>query len=299
MRLIREGLANFRLNVALWPGLYAGRLGLALLFTLPFFIIVDSGLSRSAFAEVLMQRWSVDVLAEYFATHENVFVNLLVFLIFLGLASFLVRQFIAGGIYHAYMSGSRTTLALFWSESGCRFKGHIKISALMIPVYAVLVIVGMIFSSLVPDDTFGPFLEDSLKTNLLQVVIVFVLITPGLLISELLRLRLAASPEEKLSDAFRAVLNFLWRNIVRLYGSYLAYFVPFVVIWLVVEKSALMITGNLGNSLGVAVELILFQICALAQVAQSLLFVATVGPILRSEHPGRFRQTIQGELGLD
>ena len=53
-------------------------------------------------------------------------------------------------------------------------------------------------------------------------------------------------------------------------GVYAAYFVPFVLVWLAVEGLALVITGGMGNMFGAVIEFLLFQICSLVRVWQSL-----------------------------
>jgi hypothetical protein len=62
---------------------------------------------------------------------------------------------------------------------------------------------------------------------------------------------------------------------------YHLYFVPMVLLWLLIEKLALVVTAGLANMIGVFLELLLFQVCSLARTGHSLLFVATVGPMAR------------------
>ncbi len=297
--MIKRGVSNFRRNLVLWPGLYIARLCLALVFTLPFFIVIDSGLSSSAYAEVLLKSWSLDVISEYFLTHENVFTSFVVVLVVYSFGMFIVKQFLNGGIYVSYLSPDRTDLKTFFGEAAALFRGNFRISLLMIPIYTILLLVGVFVAAYVPSSLFGGFREGQMISGLARFGVIYLFLVPGLLLSELMRLRLASEPGESSADALRAVLNFLKANIVRLYGLYLIYFVPFLLVWIVMENLALMVTGGLVSRVGVTLELILFQVCALLHVGQSLLFTASVAPIMADSHPGRFRQSAQGELKLD
>jgi hypothetical protein len=72
-----------------------------------------------------------------------------------------------------------------------------------------------------------------------------------------------------------------------------------VILWLIIEKTALVVTGGLGNIIGVFLELIVFQICSFARTGQSLLFTATVGPMARETLTARPDVPQPEEVGVD
>lgn len=137
-------------------------------------------------------------------------------------------------------------------------------------------------SQLIPSTLTGRYGKAATGGTIASIVVVAAFVLIGVIISESLRLHRAMRPERHGFRRVRDSLDFLRRNGVRLYGYYLVYLAPFVVIWLLVESAALYITGGLANGLGVLLELLLFQICACVRTGQSLLFTATAAPIFRA-----------------
>lgn len=281
MSPLREGWTNWRANIALVPALYGLKLALALLFTLPIFVMTSASIEYSAYPTRLVSGWDLDVISELFRANEGVAPTMLVVLISFVIIAFLVKQFLNGGLYSTYLKG-RLGLAAFLYESARQTTTNLKISILMLPVYLLLIFMGGQISRLIPSTLTGRFGAAALGAPIASVVVIAAFVLIGVIISESLRLHRAMHPERHGFRRVRDTLDFLRRNGVRLYGYYLVYLVPFVAIWLIVEMAALSITGGLANGLGVLLELLLFQICACVRTGQSLLFTATVAPIFRA-----------------
>ncbi len=299
MNLVKPGIANFARNRQLWPALYVGKLSLALLFTMPVFVVTDAVLSRSRFAEALLSTWSLDVVMEFAGTHGDLLPVFVAVLLFHAVAAFFLKQFLNGGLYSAFFSQETTNVSLFFGESGRLFRGNIRVSLLMVPVYTVLVIAGVFLAGLVPESVYGLLEGGVMRRMFGNLGIMFLVLIPGFLLSDLLRLHQAGHPSDSLRECFRLVLNFLKSNFVRLIGAYLICFVPYLLIWIIAEYLALILSKHLGFSIGTILELLLFQVCAWLQVGQSLLFTAIAASAYYHENPGRFRKDVQGELTFD
>jgi len=297
--ILRAGYDNFRHHLALWGWLYLTKLTLTLVVTIPFLILVDASLTSSFFARSLLKAWSFDVLIELFSARENILSSFFVILLFYTLLVFLFKQFLNGGIYHTYLSHSPVKAREFMAEAVSGFGGHIKISLVMGLFYVFLFAVGFTLAGFIPSDLFGNFGATSLYGSFLKLFILSLVLIIGGIISEMLRLRVTIFPDENIQLALRNVFTLYIIRIVKYYGIYLICLLPFLVVWLVMEKMALVVTAGMGNTLGVILELIFFQIAALLKVGQSLYFTATVAPDFRQLAPGRYDAITQGELGLD
>ena len=296
---IRQGLVGFRANIRIWLWLFVGRVGLALLLTLPLLAVADSSLSNSTFASALSRSWSLDVLNELFSSSENLLTTFLVVLVFYSVLVFLLKQFVTGGICYSFLSNKRVTARDFFGESGRLFVANLKISLVMLAVYFVLVIIGSMLARLLPVGVFGHYGSAGLLTLIGRFAVVALVLAVGTLFSDLFRLRVTAYPDLPIGESFRVTFDFYRGRLVKCYGIYLVYAVPYGLLWLLIEWLTVQLTGGLGSMVGVILEMVLFQLCVLAQQAQSLLVTATLAPMLRKEHPGRFRQVVQGELQFD
>ena len=297
--VISTGWRNFRRNLPLWGGLYVAKLLLALLFATPFLIMIEGSLANSPLARAMLSSWSLDVMIELFTVQPNVLTTFLVVLFFYGVAVFFLKQFLNGGIYYTYLYPGKTNLFTFFGESARQFRGNLKISLVMILVYLIAILVGSFVSSFVPDHMFGYFGAGGMRLMLARTAVVFVFLIAAFVLSDLLRLRYAAFPDELLSVSFKAVIVFYRAKFVKCYGIYLLYFVPLVVISFLFERLSLVTTAAIAGTIGVIIELVLFQISALLHVGQSLAVTASLSPILKQEQPGRFKEVTQGELQLD
>lgn len=298
MTTVAAGWANFREHGRLWPALYAVKLILSLLFTAPVWLMFGYGLEHSRAGSLIEQSWSLDVIVEMIAARDGAAVAFLVTLGSFVVAGFLIRQFLNGGLYAAYLKGANDHYEGFWSESGAGFFSHLAISGVMLPVYVVLVFVGQAVSAVVPDTLFGYYGSEYLAASGLRLVIVGAFVLLGVVISEALRYRRAACPGEPFRALVSGAVDFVRSHGVRMYGYYLLFLVPFVIVWVTVEAGALGVTGGLPGLGGVLMEAVLFQISAFVRTGQSLLFTATIGRLFRVTYPDLFT-SVQMELSLD
>jgi hypothetical protein len=281
MSALSHGWNNWRKNLVLVPVLYGVKLLLSLLFTVPILVMISGNLQYSGYARSLVSRWDFDVIGEVLRTQPGVAPTMIVVLFSFMVMAFLAKQFLNGGLYDSYLR-RRVLLPVFVAESARQTTSHLKISVFMLPIYLLLIFMGGQLSRLVPLSLTGYFGKAGVGGLVVRVVIIAAFVIIGVVISESLRLHRAAWPERAGWRRVKESLDFLRRNGVRLYGYYLLYLMPFVVVWVAVEGSAVWITGGLANGLGILLELMLFQICACVRTGQSLLFTATAAPIFRT-----------------
>ena len=104
---------------------------------------------------------------------------------------------------------------------------------------------------------------------------------PAVAFSDTLRSASVRTEGASLRPLLVEAFAFYRSHWVQLVGVYLALFVPFIVVWAMVEKSALLVTGALAHKTGVVAELVLFQLCSMMRTGQSLLFTASVAASYR------------------
>lgn len=279
MGAMQQGWVNFRKSLAMAGWLYLGKLILSLVFTLPLLAVINATLDNSAYASVLLKTWSLDVILELIHRHEDALPAFVSVLIFYAVAVFLFKQFLNGGIYSTYLRGSAVNVRQFFAESGALFRGNLKIAFFMLFVYFIMALISQAISAAIPSDITGHFGAASFGGTFARIGVLYLFLITASILSDLLRFRLVAFPDQRFFEQLRPAVDFYFRRIVKLNGIYYLYFIPMVLLWLVIEKLALVITGGLANMIGVFLELLLFQICSLARTGQSLLFVATVGPM--------------------
>ncbi len=286
--LIADGLRNFHCNRRLWGWLYLGKLAATLIFTLPVFIMVNPSLEYSDYAVPLLKSWSVGVIWELTMTHEQLFPTFLSVLLFLSLLVFLVKQFLNGGIYVSFLANTKTGVREFFAEGAALFTGNLKISLFMLVIYVPMLIASQIVVELVPADLFGSFGAFAFTKPIARVVLLYLFMITVSILSDCLRLHLVLHPAARFGERLREATNFYLVRLVKLNVLYYLYFVPFVLIWLLVEKLALTVTGGLGSVVGVWLELALFQLCSLLRTGQSLAFTASLAGPARGALGGRF-----------
>jgi len=132
-------------------------------------------------------------------------------------------------------------------------------------------------------DSFQQFGEASMYPLFLHLAVIYPHLILGTILSDLLRLQLANQPDEPFKRQFRTAMDTFRAQFVKLNGIYYLYFLPFVLMWLLIEYLAVQITGGLGNMFGVMLELILFQICSFLRTGQSLLVPATFARMLNAD----------------
>jgi hypothetical protein len=282
---IRTGVRVVKGNIPLLVGLYLGKLVLAAVATIPMQLIIYSRVDFSILARTLLKEWNLGLIAELVAATPNAATALILVVFMIGGLAFLVRQFLNGGIYAALSGDRAPDAAGFFANCGRMFLAHLRISAAMAPVYLGLLIVSLFVVSVMPSRMFGWWGNGWLYVVIARFGVTGAILMVGSVGSDIIRLQATRYPNETLGFWIKRALNYLRYRVVQTIGAYLVYAIPMLAIWLLVERLALTATGGLQNTLGVAIELMLFQICSLIGVGQSLLFVATIAP-MTAESPG-------------
>ncbi|MCP4684386.1 MAG: hypothetical protein GY867_02960 [bacterium] len=290
MQDVARGWQNFRRHFAVAGWLYLGKLSLSLVFALPLLAVVSGTLDNSAFASVLLKTWSFDVIRELLHRHEEVLPAFVAVLIFYSVAVFFFKQFVNGGIYFTFMAARGVVVKSFFAEAAGLFRGNLKISLFMLFVYSTLAIMSQSVAAMIPEDLTGHFGEAAFGGAFMHLVCLYVFLIPASILSDVLRLRLAAFPDQKFLSQLRPAVNFYLRRFVKLHSIYYLYFLPMVILWLIIERSALALTGGLANIIGVFLEMVLFQLCSFARTSQSLLFTASIAPLTSDALGGRFNE---------
>lgn len=281
MSPLAVGWRNWRSNLGLVPLFYGVKLVLALLFTLPIFVLTSVRTDYSSFATPLVTRWDMNIISELLHAATGVGPTMIVVLFSFIIIAFVIKQFLNGGLYSTFVTG-RCSRESFLSECARQTGSNFKISVFMLPIYLLLVFTGAQLSRLIPLSLTGYFGQAATGGAIARIVLVAAFVIIGILISESLRIHRAAYPLRSGKRRIQDALNFLRQNGVRLYGYYMVYLLPFVAIWLLIELAAVYISAGMASGLGVLLELLLFQICACVRTGQSLLFTATAAPIFRT-----------------
>jgi len=274
--IIRHGWAAFQTNRRLWLYLYLVKLGLALVITIPALVTVQSALDNTLYSSPLLKEWSLKVIGELIAQRPFVLGNSLIALVAFTLLAAIVRQFLNGGIYLAYSSGQRVNKKDFFAAAGERFSVHLRITGLMAIAYLICTGVGIWFGSFVGRIVVAAAPEAGGVGFAVWLSVIGLFLTPAIAFSDTLRAASVYSRGATVRQLLTEAFVFFRSNWVKLIGVYLLLFVPFAVIWVIVEKSALVVTGALANKVGVVAELLLFQVCAFMRSGQSLVFTASV-----------------------
>jgi hypothetical protein len=295
--LLRVGLTAVRARFGLWGWLYVAKLCLALVFTLPVLAVISVWLDYSTFAMPLLKIWSIDVIGELIGTRTDLVPAFVAVLLFYSLAVFFVGQFLSGGIQATFLSGNELGPRGFFAESAGLFSTNLKASLVMFLPYLVLLLIWGTVTAPLPQDVLGHFGLAAFGGIAIHVASLYVLLIFSSIFSQVLRLHLAAEPTVPVLKVVRPAIDFYLHRAVKLNGVYYLYFVPFVLVWLLVEYLSAKLTGTLGSLIGVMVEMFLFQICSWLRTGQSLAFTATLAPLVRDAYPGRFGPNKGDRLG--
>jgi hypothetical protein len=276
-----RGTELLRRNLPLWGWLYVAKFVLALMITIPLLIQIQLDLESSLFARPLLKDWSFAVISELFLNRPNLASSFVLFLACVAVLAFVVKQFVNGGIYTAFLRAKKADARSFFADSAALFVGNLKISIIMAVIYLLLLIPCNFLIRFVPGGMFGHFANPQAYVAMTKYLVFYIFFVLAGILSDFVRLRYAAS-EHRIGVCFRSALNFYAANWVRIVGVYAVYFVPFVAFWLIIERLALAVTGGTGNMLGVIVELLLFQICSAVRTGQSLAFTASAAILMTS-----------------
>lgn len=297
MSHLTTGFQTFWRRRSIWIGLHLAKVCLSLLFTIPILLTINSRLGYSAFSRPLLENWSLDVILELIGTSDNVLSVFLSVLVCYLVPLFLVKQLLNGGIYWTMLQNGDITARAFAAECLRGFRGNLKISLLMLIVYLPAVILIFMLVSVIPEGIGAAFGPAAWLPLFLRMAVTWAVLIMASIFSELLRLRHCTDPDESLKDAAGFVLGHYLRRLVKYNALYHAWFIPFVVIWGVVEMSAGGLTAAIAGGLGVLAELVLLQFCSLARTGQSLLGTATIAGAFATASPGRFAATPRETIG--
>jgi hypothetical protein len=276
VKMIKNGWKRFVAERQVWIGLYLLKLFLALVISLAALAVVQAQVDQSLYATPLLHSWSLAVIWELLQAKPAAFGSLLTVLLFYTILVMLIRQFLNGGIYSTYLGRYRLTRKEFFGRCGELFARHLKVSGLMLIMYAVLLGVGMLVASILGAVLSRLFPDAPGVVLVLWLVVVCLFMIPGVAFSDVFRSAATLYPGESTRATWKTSLDFFRAHWVQIVGAFLLMYVPFVVLWLLIEKTALVAIGGLGSKLGVLIELALFQSCSFIRTGQSLLFTASV-----------------------
>lgn len=296
-------LTQFRhlLNIkSLWLYLYIFKAVMAFLVALPLFITVDSVLSTSLFGKSLIESWDVSVFTELLALKSDAIAPI-IFAILAGLIIYTVlMQFANGGLYYLVVSRKLADPGWkdFFAEGGVNFFIHVKITLIMLIVYALLIPAGMFFVNLL--GLIGGRMSGTsvLWLMLLKFLVMMFILTAASIFSDSARAASAAYPGKNLREILRHGADFFKPRLGRLFLYYIVTYLPFFIIWLLVEWLALKATGGIGGMVGILIEFLLFQLAAASRTGQKLWYLIVLGKEFHSVNPGRFVPE-QTELRFD
>lgn len=285
---------------SLWIYLYLFKALLSFLIILPIFVAADSVLSTSLFGKSLLESWDVSVFTELMALKSEVIPAVMLTIFAGGVIYLTLMQFLNGGLY--YLSVSRKMEAVNWREFAAEgitgFSTHIKITLIMLIVYALLIPAGMFFVSLI--SLIGKQMagQSSAPLMFLNFLILISILTAASIFSDSARAAWAANPDKSFRDILKHGADFFKPRLGRLFLFFVLTYIPFFLIWLLVEWLALKATGGIGGTIGIIIEFILFQLAAFSRTGQKLWYLIVLGKEYHSADPGRFIPE-QTELSLE
>ncbi len=274
----------------LWLGLYSLKAIFAMIVAVPVYLTANAALSKAVFSKSLMSSWDVSVLVELVLQKGDAIGLFAGYMLAAAILYLIVMQFINGGLYYITVSGKKLSDAKqdFWTECGRRFFGHIKITLLMLIVYMMLLFSGLfivnIFAAL-GQNLIGP---PALIFLFGKLVIIFLILLAASVFSDSARAALAADPDKTFKEILKIAADFFRPRFTKIIGAYIVTYLPFVVIWLIVEYLALAVTGGIGGLVGIFLEFVLFQIASGTRTAQKLWYLFYLGGHFRASHSGRF-----------
>jgi len=285
---------------AIWLLLYLLKASFALLLVIPFFFTVNADLARTSFARSLMASWDMSVILELFANQSDL-LPMYILVILIGAVIYLAAmQFLNGGLYYTVVSGSISPIKWreFFAECGSCFSAHVKITLIMLLVYILL-----FSSSMFVVNLFGVAGQNLIGTAALimligKLLIVFIILLAASIFADAARATVAAYPDRPMREILKIASAYFRPNFAALTGAYIITYLPFLILWALVEWLALRATGGMSGIVGVLLEFLLFQVAASARTGQKLWFLLHLGRDFRKTNQGRFLPQ-QIELKLD
>jgi hypothetical protein len=248
---------------------------------------------------MLILDWDLSVIIELFSGRGELIPAYLISIIIGGLIYLIVMQFLNGGIYFVIVSGNCNPLKWreFFAECGMGFITHIKITLMAALIYLIMLPVGFFLVNMV-----GILMAKLFDISSLMILAtkfgIFALIFLAISIfSDTVRATFTAAPDKQLIELIRVAFIYFRPQLLRLMGTFLITYLPFMAIWIFVEWTAIHVVGFFAGIVGILIELILLQIASFTRTGQKLWYLTYLGQEYRTYNPGRF-SAMQAELPL-
>ncbi|MFH2035718.1 MAG: hypothetical protein ABIJ45_04890 [Candidatus Zixiibacteriota bacterium] len=282
-----------------WGCFYLFKAILAMIFTIPFFLTFNSVLSLSSLSKSLLKDWDSTVFIEMLRQSEGSIVPVLSIIFVGGLLYAIAVQFLNGGLYYLMVSGRTKEINWkeFYSECGCNFITHLKISAIMVIIYMILLPFGLFLANILGG--FGDYLSGNLfmMVLLFKLLFIFLILTSASLFSDSLRCSVSAAPDIPLKESINKAAEFFRPRLLFLLKIFIITYLPFIIIWLLAEFLSLKINILMTGLFGISMEFIFLQISSLMRTGQKLWYLLVLGNEYRNFNPGRYLPE-QTELNL-
>jgi hypothetical protein len=131
-----------------------------------------------------------------------------------------------------------------------------------------------------------------------KLIIIFLILLAASVFSDSARAAIATDPDKSFKEILKLAGDFYRPRFTRLIGTYIITYIPFLIVWLLVEFLALKTVGGIGGLFGIFIEFLLFQIASAARTGQKLWYLYYLGAEFRENHAGRFLPR-QAELKLE
>ncbi len=274
----------------LWLYLFLVKLLFSVLLVIPFFLSSNSILASSLHSRPLIADWDLGVIAEMFAGRSEILPVYLIGILIGAIIFVFVIQFLNGGLYFLVISGEISPVKWreFFVECGLRFPTHLKISLLMLVIYMFLLPAGLFLVNML--GVFGTNLmgTGAIIFMIFKMGIIFLILLAASVFSDSIRASSAAFPDKRFTDLVKMGANFYRPNMFRMVGIFLVTYIPFLIIWGVVELLSRGVSTALAGMTGIIIEFVLFQIASFTRTGQKLWFLIFFGSRFRENLPGRF-----------
>ena len=158
----------------------------------------------------------------------------------------------------------------------------------MIIVYALLLFAGMFFVNMIGMAAGHMVGTPVLIMTLFKLLILVLIILAASIFSDSVRAAAVAYPDKPFRELLQSGSEYFKQSLKRLFIIYIITFIPFFLIWILAEWSALFAVGTVGGLIGIFIEIILFQLTSFIRNGQKLWYLCCLGKDFRGKHQGRF-----------
>ncbi len=290
---MREVLRHFRKLLKyklLWSYLFLLKLLISFLLIVPIFLESNSRLAPSLHSSPLITEWNIGVLVELFVNQSELPI---VYLLYILVGAFIfvgIMQFLNGGLYYLMVSGEVGTNKWreFFAECGANFIVHLKITLFMTVIYIILLPASLFFVNMIGVAGQSLMGAAAIIFMLFKAGIIFAVLLAASIFSDSIRAASTVHPGMPLTELIKLGANYYRPNMIKMVGIFLLTYMPFLIIWGLVESLSLGAVSIFGGMVGIILELSLFQISALARTGQKLWYLILFGRHFKETNPGRF-----------